>query len=166
MAPEIPPPSWQMLLKFPFCFLNSSLTRCEEIVTFAKTLFILKHPGSLFLCNWISLDRLITTAGGKLTSLTPSGKTQIFLDISRWFQNFQYTCPDFGPKVFCFKYYIDNDKPWEMWGTDYLCKILTFSKISLTFQNFVGKRRSVDPKTRPNMVWKILILQSYQRFSQ
>ena len=127
---------------------------------------ILKHPGSLFLCNWISLDRLITTAGGKLTPLTPSGKTQIFLNISRWFQNFQYTCPDFGPKVFCFNYYIDNNKPWEMWGTNHFCKILTFSKISLTFQNFVGKRRSVDPKTRPNMVWKILILQSYRRFSQ
>ena len=53
-----------------------------------------------------------------------------------------------------------------MWGTNYFCKILTFSKISLTFQNFVGKRRSVDPKTRPNMVWKILILQYCRRFSQ
>ena len=127
---------------------------------------ILKHPESLFLCNWISLDRLITSAGGKLTSLTPSGKTQIFLDISRWFQNFQYTCPDFVSKVFCFNFYIDNDKPWEMWGANHFLKVLTFSKISLTFQNFGGKIRSVDPKTRPNMVWKILILQHYRQFSQ
>ena len=67
---------------------------------------------------------------------------------------------------FAFSWDADNDKPGEMWVTNYFLKILTFSKISLTFQNFGGKIRSVDPKTRPNMVWKILILQHYRQFSQ